>query len=65
MQRPWRDTAFWLASYGLLSLLFHRTQGHQPRVAPPTMRCVLPDQSLIKKIALQACLQLDLMETFS
>jgi hypothetical protein len=31
MQRPWRDTAYWLASPGLLSLLSYRTQDCQPR----------------------------------
>ena len=31
MQRPWRGAAYWLALHGLLSLLSHRTQGHQPR----------------------------------
>jgi hypothetical protein len=30
MQRPWRDAAYWLASTGLLSLLFYRTQDYQP-----------------------------------
>jgi hypothetical protein len=25
MQRPWRDVAYWLASYGFLSLLSYRT----------------------------------------
>jgi hypothetical protein len=31
MQRPWRDVPYWLASPGLLSLLFYRTQDYQPR----------------------------------
>jgi hypothetical protein len=34
MQRPWRDVFYWLASPGLLSLLFfffNRTQDYQPR----------------------------------
>lgn len=31
-----------LASAGLLSLLSSRTQGHHPRVAPPTMDWALP-----------------------
>ena len=26
MQRPWRDVAYWLASYGFLSLLSYRPQ---------------------------------------
>jgi len=30
-QRPWRITAYWLASHGLLSLLSCRTEDHQPR----------------------------------
>jgi len=44
MQRPWRDAAYLLASPGLLSLLFYRTQDHQPRdstthnrLGPPTL----------------------------
>jgi hypothetical protein len=28
MQRPWRDTAYWLAPHGLLSLLSYKTQDH-------------------------------------
>jgi hypothetical protein len=31
MQRPWRDVTYWLASPGLLSLLFYRTQDYQLR----------------------------------
>jgi hypothetical protein len=31
LQRPWRGAAYWLAFPGLLSLLFYRTQDHQPR----------------------------------
>jgi hypothetical protein len=31
MQRPWRDVTYWIASPGLLSLLFYRTQDYQPR----------------------------------
>lgn len=47
---PWRwELMQRLAFNGLLSLLFHRTQDHQLRVAPPTMGCTLPQQSLIKK----------------
>jgi hypothetical protein len=34
MQRPWRDVLYWLASPGLLSLLFYRTQDYQPRDRP-------------------------------
>jgi hypothetical protein len=34
MQRPWRDVPYWLASSGLLSLLFYRTQDYQPRDGP-------------------------------
>lgn len=30
-QKPWRGVAYWLAHHGLLSLLSHRTQDHQPR----------------------------------
>jgi hypothetical protein len=31
MQRPWRDVPYWLASPGMLSLLFYRTRDYQPR----------------------------------
>jgi hypothetical protein len=31
MQSPWKGAAYWLASPGLLSLLFYRTQDYQPR----------------------------------
>ena len=31
MQRPRRDVSYWLASFGLLSLLSSRTQDSQPR----------------------------------
>jgi hypothetical protein len=34
MQRPWRDVTYRLASPGLLSLLFYRTQDYQPRDGP-------------------------------
>lgn len=30
-QRPWHDAVYWLAGYGLLSLLSCSTQHHQPR----------------------------------
>lgn len=33
-QRSWRDTAYWLAPQGLLSLLSYRTQDHQRRGKP-------------------------------
>jgi hypothetical protein len=38
MQRPWRDVHYWLASSGLLSLLFYRTQDYQPRDGPTHKR---------------------------
>jgi len=31
MQRPWRGAEYWLAPHGLLHLLSHGTQDHQPR----------------------------------
>ena len=44
MLRPWKDVTYWIASPGLLSLLFYRTQDHQPRdgtthngLDPPTL----------------------------
>ena len=42
---PWRSAAYWLAPYGLLSLLCYRTQD-LPQWAGP-----LPHQSLIKKMS--------------
>jgi hypothetical protein len=37
MQRPWRDVIYWLASPGLLSLLFYRIQDYQSRDGTTTM----------------------------
>ena len=31
MHRSWRGAAYWLSPHGLLSLLFYRTQDHQPK----------------------------------
>jgi hypothetical protein len=31
MQRPWKHAAYRLTPHGLLSLLSHRTQDHQPK----------------------------------
>jgi hypothetical protein len=31
MQRPWRKSAFWLVSHGLLSLLSYTAKDHLPR----------------------------------
>jgi hypothetical protein len=42
MQRPWRGVSYWLALYGLIILLSHRTQNHQPRDGTPKMGWVLP-----------------------
>jgi hypothetical protein len=41
-QRPWKDTAYWLASRGLLSLLSYRIQNHQVRNGPTQMGCPSP-----------------------
>jgi hypothetical protein len=49
MQRPWRGTAFWLASPGLLSLLFYRIQDYQPRDGT-THKGPSPASSLIEKM---------------
>ena len=48
-QRPWDNTAFWLAPTGLFSLLSYSPQDHHRRVAPPTVCLVLPPQPLMKK----------------
>jgi hypothetical protein len=54
MQRPWRGAAYCLAPHRLLSLPSYRTQGHQPRMAPPaqdgTTNCGLDPPPLITKI---------------
>ena len=36
MQRPWSDVPYWLASPGLLSLLFYRTKTTIPEMVPST-----------------------------
>ena len=38
MQRPWMGVTYWLASPGLLSLLYYRTQYGQPRDGPTHKR---------------------------
>ena len=46
-----RNTAYWLAPNGLLSLLSsYKTQDHQPRDGPTHNELVIPHQSLIKKL---------------
>lgn len=47
IQRPWVLLTSLLMA--LLSLHSSRTQGHLPRVAPPTMGWAIPHPSLIKK----------------
>jgi hypothetical protein len=42
MHRPWRDILYWLASLGLLSLLFYRTQDCQPRDGTTPMGWAIP-----------------------
>jgi hypothetical protein len=37
MKNPWRGSAYWLASPGLLNLLSYRTQDYCPGMAPPTV----------------------------
>ena len=34
MQRPWRGVLYWLASPGLLSLLYYRTEDYQSKDVP-------------------------------
>jgi hypothetical protein len=65
MQRPWKGAAYWLAPLGLLSLLSYRTQGYHPRDSTTHRGLGLSHQSLIKKYALQACLQSSLWRHFS
>jgi hypothetical protein len=74
-QRPWRNTADWLASHGLLSLLSCTLRDHFPRDST-THRELCPPMSITKNKnktkqnktkqnnAWQTCLQADLMETF-
>ena len=59
-QRPWRGTAYWLASPGVLSLLSYRTQKYQPR--DNNTHNGLSRLTLITNW--QNALQLDLMEAF-
>ena len=60
-----RGTAFWLAPYGLLSLLSYRTQDHMPRDG--TIHSVLYSPPSITKYenTVQACLQPSLIEAYS
>ena len=52
MQRPWRCATHWFIPYGLLSLISYRSQDHHtPVMETPRTDCVLPHQSLIKKIS--------------
>lgn len=57
-EMPWRGAADCLGPHGLLSLLPYRTKNHHSGVAPPKMAWVFSHQSL-------ACLQTDLLKTFS
>jgi hypothetical protein len=59
MQRPWRDVTYWLASPGLLSLLFYRTKTTSPEMVPPTRG----HSPLITNG--ENALQLDLKEAFT
>jgi hypothetical protein len=47
MLRLWRDAAYWLAHHGSLSLLFYRTQVHQP-MDGTTTTLILIDHCLRK-----------------
>jgi hypothetical protein len=49
MRSPWRSTACWIASHGLLSLLI-QLRPNIPGMAPSTMGWDLSHQSIIKKI---------------
>jgi len=59
-----KESRYWLALHGSLSLLSYRTQDHQSRVASSTVGWVLPHESLIKNLPPQACLQPDLWRLF-
>ena len=65
MQRPWRSIAYWLAHHNLGSLLSYRTQNYQPRHGTTHNGLDPPPPITNLKNALQACLQLDLMEAYS
>jgi hypothetical protein len=47
-QKSWRDVPYWLASPGLLSLLFIKLRTTSPGIAPPTMGLLTCDHSLKK-----------------
>lgn len=50
MQRSWRYVAYWLAPYGLLSLLPIEPKTTSPELTSPIVDWVLPHQTLIKKM---------------
>lgn len=60
--RPQRGAAYWRAPHGLLSLLSHRAQDHQPRDGTHNGQ-TLPHQSLVEII--QTCQQPCFMKPFS
>jgi hypothetical protein len=51
MQWPWRGAAYWLVHPDFLSLALYRTKDHLPRDGTINNGCVLPHQSLIKKVS--------------
>jgi len=65
MQRPWRVAAHWLASHGLLSLLYHRTQDGYPRGGPTNNGLGLPPSITNCENGLSSYLQPNLLEAFS
>jgi hypothetical protein len=63
MQRPWRNAAYWLASYGLLNLLSYNSQDKKPGVALSTIGWALPINHQLRKYP-KGLPTANLMETF-
>jgi hypothetical protein len=65
IQRPWRSTARWPVSHGLLSLLPYPILDHLPRDGTTHSGQGLLTPIITQENALQSCLQANLMESFS
>jgi hypothetical protein len=65
MQKPWRSDVYWLAPYGLLSLLSYSTQDHLPRGVTAHRELGPPTLIVFSENTLQFFSTGNLMETFS
>lgn len=50
MRGVWRSAAYWLATYGLLSLHSYRTQAYQPRDGTTPHELGPPHQSVLREV---------------